>query len=181
MAKDKRRENAEMLDPNRFKMAQSMSVVPGGPMNNNPQNVVNVGNNPGSMSGVNQYPYGDSGLANDPRLGSNGVYPQPNTGQPQTFPSGRGYNGQPFGTQQQPPAQAEEMLEGARLGMQAQQKGLNTSQFMGMIGQPAQPAPGGSVPSPQQTPMTMPLQGMQSAEQAPSQGKGMNMKSGKRG
>ena len=54
-------DNARMLDPHRFKVAKDMAVMPGGPMNNNPMNVVNVDallealwNQP--------FPYGDSGL-----------------------------------------------------------------------------------------------------------------------
>ena len=38
---DKREENARMLDPDRFKIAKDMSYMPGGPMMNNPMNVVN--------------------------------------------------------------------------------------------------------------------------------------------
>ena len=53
--------NAKMLDPQRFQIAKNMSVVPGGPMNNNPMNVTSVGSQPSSMTGINQYPYADSG------------------------------------------------------------------------------------------------------------------------
>ena len=31
--------NAQMLDPMRFKVAKNMSLLPGGPQNNNPMNV----------------------------------------------------------------------------------------------------------------------------------------------
>ena len=55
-------DNARMLDPQRFKVAKDMAVMPGGPMNNNPMNVSSVDTNAGSFSGVNQFPYGDSGL-----------------------------------------------------------------------------------------------------------------------
>ena len=30
-----KKDNAMQMDPNRFKIAKNMSVVPGGPMNNN--------------------------------------------------------------------------------------------------------------------------------------------------
>ena len=63
------------MDPNRFNLAKNMSVVPGGPMNNNPMNVTSIGNQPGSMSGMNQFPYGDSGLTNDNRMGANILNP----------------------------------------------------------------------------------------------------------
>ena len=41
MAKSKE-DNARMLDPQRFQVAKSMAVMPGGPMNNNPMNVGSV-------------------------------------------------------------------------------------------------------------------------------------------
>ena len=34
-----KKENAQILDPMRFKIAQQNAVVPGGPQNNNPMNV----------------------------------------------------------------------------------------------------------------------------------------------
>ena len=60
MSKQKK-DNAMQLDPDRFKVAQSMSTVPGGPMNNYP---VAQGDfvQKSSLSGVNTFPYGDSGL-----------------------------------------------------------------------------------------------------------------------
>lgn len=175
---DKREENARMLDPDRFKIAKSMSHIPGGPMNNNPMNVTGLGNQSGSFSGINQFPYGDSGLENDGRVGANGVYPMQNSGQPQQFANGQRLNSAaPYGLQNQPDSKAEEAFEGARLGMEAQDRGLNTSQYMGIVGLPAQPAPGGVIPSQQQTQTTLGLQGSQSAEVPP---KGMDMRSGKR-
>ena len=42
-------------------MAKNMAVMPGGPMNNNPMNVTGWVNQPGALSGVNEFPYGDSG------------------------------------------------------------------------------------------------------------------------
>ena len=33
----KKQQNAMQMDPQRFQMAKNMSVVPGGPMNNNPE------------------------------------------------------------------------------------------------------------------------------------------------
>ena len=90
-----KKDNAVSLDPNRFKMAKNMSAVPGGPMNNNPMNVTSVGGQPGSMSGVNQFPYGDSGLANDGRMGADILNPTmvPNSGLQQNMPLGQGQNG----------------------------------------------------------------------------------------
>ena len=40
--------NANMLDPNRFKIAKNMTVMPGGPENNNPMNVTDNASPPGS-------------------------------------------------------------------------------------------------------------------------------------
>ena len=95
-----KKENAAAMDPNRFKMAKNMSVVPGGPMNNNPMNVTSVGAQPGSMTGVNQFPYGDSGLANAPQMGADILNPMmvQNSGLQQNMPMGRGQNSvAPFG------------------------------------------------------------------------------------
>ena len=88
---DKRESNARMLDPQRFEIAKQMSVMPGGPMMNNPMNVTNTTPQPGSMTGVNQYPYGDSGLENDSRMGSIG--PSLNSGMQQNLVRGTGYQG----------------------------------------------------------------------------------------
>ncbi len=88
---DKREQNARMLDPQRFQIAKDMSYMPGGPMMNNPMNVTNVAPQLGSMDGVNQYPYGDSGIAMDTRMGA--VGPSPNSGMPQNMVRGTGMNG----------------------------------------------------------------------------------------
>ena len=72
----KKQEQAAAMDPNRFKIAKNMTTMPGGPMNNNPMNVTSVGAQPGSMSGVNQFPYGDSGLANAPQMGADILNPR---------------------------------------------------------------------------------------------------------
>ena len=111
------------MDPNRFNLAKNMSVVPGGPMNNNPMNVTSVGNQPGSMSGVNQYPYGDSGLANDNRMGANVLNPL------NVAPSQMS----PIPMNPQPSPGMADQLESARLGMTAAQKGV-TANAMGMAG-----------------------------------------------
>tara|TARA_R100001015_G_C4600948_1_gene155879 strand:+ start:166 stop:684 length:519 start_codon:yes stop_codon:yes gene_type:complete len=122
MANSKMSKAMEM-DPNRFNLAKNMSVVPGGPMNNNPMNVTSVGNQPGSMSGINQYPYGDSGLANDTRMGANILNPlNVMPSQMSAIPN----NPQPS------PGMADQ-LESARLGMSASQKGV-IANAMGMAG-----------------------------------------------
>ena len=111
------------MDPNRFNLAKNMSVVPGGPMNNNPMNVTSIGNQPGSMSGVNQYPYGDSGLANDNRMGANVLNPM------NIAPSQKS----PIPMNPQPSPAMADQLESARLGLNASQKGV-VANAMGMAG-----------------------------------------------
>ena len=135
-----RKDNAMQMDPNRFKIAKNMSVVPGGPMNNNPMNVTSVGGQPGSMSGVNQFPYGDSGLANDGRMGADILNPTmvPNSGLQQNMPLGQGQNGMaPYGMQQQPQGNAQEPMEGMRQAQDAANRGLQANPFLGMTGSPA--------------------------------------------
>jgi len=179
-------QNARMLDPERFKIAKNMSVVPGGPMNNNGMNVTSVGDQRGSFTGVNQFPYGDSGLENDGRMGANMLNPLnvQNSGLQQNFPLGRGANQMaPYGMQPQPDTSGVSMapdgMESGRLATEAQNRGLPGIGAMGMQGMPATPAPGafpGAFPG-SSGPEMMP--GMPSAEQAA--GKGINMKTGKRG
>ena len=150
-----KQDNAQMLDPNRFKVAKNMAVMPGGPMNNNPMNVTGVGGQPSSMSGVNEYPYGDSGMAAPPQLGADVLNPYnvQNSGIGSGV-MGQGLNRQePYGMQNQPSPNAEEPMEGMRLGQTSMQNGLNTSQFMGPTGSAAlmpgaldPTIPGGSSP-----------------------------------
>lgn len=171
-------DNARMLDPKRFKVAKDMAVMPGGPMNNNPMNVGNVDTTAGSFSGINLFPYGDSGMENAVQLGTNSVFPQQPSGLAQQSVVGTGNNRfAPYGQQPQPPAEQADQFETMRLGGEAKAKGLSPSP-MGMIGMPSQPAPGGSLPSPQQSAGTMGLQGTPNAEVPPSGG--TNMRSGKR-
>ena len=175
-------DNAKMLDPNRFKIAKEMTVLPGGPMMNNPMNVTNINPQVGAMDGINQYPYGDSGIANDPRLGA--VFPQQNSGIENNKPFGTGYNANQYGAQMQPTSSAADPLESMRLMEEANGRGL-VSGPMGMVGQsPMQdtstlqaPLSGGGVPSPQQTDQVLGLQGVPSTEMPTG---GVNMKSGKR-
>ena len=136
---NKKESNARMLDPDRFKIAKDMSYMPGGPMMNNPMNVTNVAPQLGSMDGVNQYPYGDSGIERDSRMGA--VGPSANSQKPQNMVSGTGYNGQSYNTQQQTSGAAHEPMVGVRLGQDAMNRGLPANQFMGVIGQPT-PLPG---------------------------------------
>ena len=129
--------NAKMLDPKRFEIAKNMSVVPGGPMNNNPMNVTGVGAQPSSVSGMNQYPYADSG-DRFPQMGADILNPMnvKNSGIGNR-PMGQGMNAQPYGLQNQPPAAAEEQLEGMRQAQEGAKRGLMTNDFMGLTGNQA--------------------------------------------
>jgi len=179
-----KKNNAMMLDPNRFKIAQQNALLPGGPQNNNPMNVTGLGNQPASFNGVSQHPYGDTGNVY-PQMGADAVNPMQvgPSGLQQNFPLGRQMNNMPFGMQQQPDTSGVSMapdgMESGRLAQQAQARGLPGVGALGMQGLPATPAPGafpGAFPG-SNGPSLMP--GMPSAEQAA--GQGINMKTGKRG
>ena len=179
MAKSKM-DNAMNLDPQRFQIAQSMSYMPGAPqgMMNNPMNVTSISPQPGSMDGVNRFPYGDSGLVNDQRLGG-GVFPATPTGMPQNMTRGAGFQGMiPYGQQQQPTPSAADAMEGMRLGEYAMQKGINP----GVMGPTAigemQTLPAGAPPLPQQTPHVLGLQGMPSTDGMAGSGGGMSVDGG---
>ena len=164
MAKGKK-EQAMMLDPNRFKIAQQNAVMPGGPPNqqNNPMNITSLGPQSASPNGISQHPYGDTGN-NYPQMGANVLNPVgvERSKLPQNAPVGVGKNQQPFGMQNQPSPNAEEPMEGMRLGMDAMNRGLNSSQFMGPTGSaalmpgaldptiPGSSAPLGALPTTQQ-------------------------------
>jgi len=160
---DPREENARMLDPQRFQIAKEMSYMPGGPMMNNPMNVTNMSPQLGSMDGVNQYPYGDSGVEMDSRMGA--VGPSQNSGMPQNLVMGTGFNrNTPYNAQQQPQSAAQEPMEGMRLGQDAMTRGLNANQFMGMMGQ-STPLPGNpTMMQGAQTNATLGLVGFQNLE-----------------
>jgi len=160
---DKREQNARMLDPQRFQIAKEMSYMPGGPMMNNPMNVTNVSPQIGSMDGVNQYPYGDSGIELDSRMGA--VGPSANSQKPQNQVTGTGFNAAvAYNTQQQPSGAAQEPMEGVRLGQDAMSRGLPANQFMGIIGQPT-PLPGNpTMMQGSQTDATLGLVGFQNLD-----------------
>ena len=166
MANKDKMSNAVNLDPDRFKIAQSMSYMPGAPgaMNNNPMNVTSISPQPGSMEGVNRFPYGDSGLANDARMGG-GVFPAMASGMPQNMTRGTGYNGMvPYGMQQQPQPAAADAMESMRLGETSMQKQLMAG-AMGPIGSGEMAVvPGGAGPLPQQTSHVLGLQGLPSTD-----------------
>jgi hypothetical protein len=166
-----KQQNAQVLDPLRFKIAQQNAVLPGGPQNNNPMNVTGVGQQPASSSGMSQHPYGDTANMY-PQMGADILNPMSvgPSGLQQNFPIGQRLNAQvPFGLQQQPNTAGvstmTDEMESGRLAQEALKNGLNPGR-MGMTGMPAQPAPGafpGAFPGSSGPPI---MQGMQSAEMA---------------
>jgi len=143
-------QNAMMLDPQRFQVAKMLSVVPGGPSNNNPQNGI-VATDPT----INPSPYGDMGTVSQPINPM--IPPSPQLQQiGQGAVSGRKLNKIPYNLQQQPPAEAADQFETNRLNQKAAQSGIMPNSPMGAVGNPA-PMPGASGMIPQQTPATMPL------------------------
>jgi len=147
MKKTKSQENSIRLDPNREKIAKQMAYIPGGPPNvqmNNPENVTSYGSQSSSLSGVNENPYRDGGVVNDPRLGANSINPMgmPPSGLQQSFPmAGRGLNTAPYGAVPTSPAEfgnspAWEGMEGSRYAHR-RDKELPTHPALGMTGMPA--------------------------------------------
>ena len=174
---NKKESNANMLDPNRFKIAKNMSVIPGGPENNNPMNVTDNASSAIQSASI----YGDYSQ-NYAQMGTGMVNPMATgpSGLQQNFPMGQRNNAVPFGLQQQPDTAGASMdtdgMEAGRQAQAAQQRGLYAGP-MGMMGQPAVPGGfPGQMPGTSGPPM---MQGMPSAEQAA--GKGMNTRTGKRG
>lgn len=173
---NEREQRVTELDPNRTKVAQSMVTHAGAPLMNNPQNAISDPQ-PSSMSGVNQSPYGDIGRISPEQMG--GVYAHGTSQVPQQNTFGQGLNAwAPYGQQPQPPSSKAEDLGAA----QANVRNPGPPSWMGMIGQQATTAPG-ALPGEMsgQSPNSLGLQGMQSAEAAVGmKPKGMNTKSGKR-
>jgi hypothetical protein len=114
-----------------------MSVVPGGPQNNNPMNVTDNASPQIQAKSI----YGDFDQ-NYPQMGTSMINPMAvgPSGLQQNMPVMRGKNAQaPYGMQQQPDASGKspmsDMMEASRLGMNIQ-KGLPQG-FMGYQGMPA--------------------------------------------
>ena len=172
--------NANILDPNRFKIAKSMAVIPGGPENNNPMNVTDNASPPIQAASI----YGDM-MQQYPQMGAGMLNPMMinNSGLPQNAPLGRGANQLPYGMQPQPDtagvSMAPDGMESGRLAQSAQMRGLPGVGALGMQGLPATPAPGAFPGEMQGTSGPPLMQGMPSAEQAA--GNGINMRTGKRG
>ena len=170
-----KKENANILDPNRFKIAKQNAVIPGGPENNNPMNVTDNASPPIQSQSIygdyaQQYPQMGTGMVNPMMVGPSGLQ--------QNYPLGQGMNQVPFGMQNQPDTSGVSMapdgMESGRLAQEVQQRGVPAGP-MGYQGMPAIP---GNMPD-NPTFSGPPLgQGMPSAEFAAG---GMNTKTGKRG
>ena len=139
---NKKEQNSRALDPMRHQIAKNMSVVPGGPENNNPMNVTDNASPAIQAKSI----YGDFDQ-NDPQMGTSMVNPMAvgPSGLQQNMPMMRGKNAQaPYGMQQQPDSSGKspmsDMMEASRLGMNIQ-KGLPQG-FMGYQGMPAMQIPG---------------------------------------
>ena len=139
---NKKEQNSRALDPMRHQIAKNMSVVPGGPQNNNPMNVTDNASPAIQAKSIygdfdENYPQMGTGMINPMAVGPSGLQ--------QNMPMMRGKNAQaPYGMQQQPDASGKspmsDMMEASRLGMNIQ-KGLPQG-FMGYQGMPAMQIPG---------------------------------------
>ena len=139
---NKKEQNSRALDPMRHQIAKNMSVMPGGPQNNNPMNVTDNASPPIQAKSI----YGDFDQ-NYPQMGTSMINPMAvgPSGLQQNMPMMRGKNAQaPYGMQQQPDASGKspmsDMMEASRLGMNIQE-GLPQG-FMGYQGMPAMQIPG---------------------------------------
>ena len=164
MAKSKAQENAMALDPQRQMIAKNMSVLPGGPENNNPMNVTDNASPPIQATSI----YGDY-AQNYAQMGTGIVNPMAikPSGLQQNFPAGRGNNPAPYGLQQQPDTSAiapvTDAMESGRISSEVNARGL-PSNAMGFAG--AGPLPAAVDPQfPGNGPMLM--QGNPSAEMVP--------------
>ena len=182
MAKSKAQQNAMMLDPQRQMIAKNMSVLPGGPENNNPMNVTDNSSPPINGTSIygdyaQQYPQMGTGMINPMNVGPSGLQ--------QNFPMGQGQNAMsPYGMQQQPDTSANapvtDMMESNRIAGEVGMRGL-PSNAMGFAGMG--PIPGAMDPQMPGTSGPMLMQGNPSAEMVPGstpQKVGQKKKGGKK-
>jgi hypothetical protein len=140
---NKKEQNSRALDPMRHQIAKNMSVMPGGPQNNNPMNVTDNASPPIQAKSI----YGDFDQ-NYPQMGTSMINPMGigPSGLQQNMPMGRGKNAEaPYGMQPQPDVRpivpTTDVMESTRLTMGVQE-GLPKG-AMGYQGLPAIP---GGVP-----------------------------------
>ena len=137
----KTQQNSMLLDPSREKIAKNMTVLPGGPENNNPMNVTSIADSQVTAESIygdykQNYPQMGAGIINPGQIGHSGL--------PGTFPkTQRGFNQTPYGMQGQPDSSGNspvwDGMEGTRLADYGKAQGLPVAQ-MGLIGGP--PIPG---------------------------------------
>jgi len=136
---NKKEQNSRALDPMRHQIAKNMSVMPGGPQNNNPMNVTDNASPAIQAKSI----YGDFDQ-NYPQMGTSMINPMGvgPSGLQQNMPVGRGKNAQaPYGMQPQPDVRpivpTTDVMESTRLTMGVQE-GLPKG-AMGYQGMPAIP------------------------------------------
>ena len=136
---NKKEQNSRALDPMRHQIAKNMSVMPGGPQNNNPMNVTDNASPSIQAKSI----YGDFDQ-NYPQMGTSMINPMGvgPSGLQQNMPVGRGKNAQaPYGMQPQPDVRpvvpTTDVMESTRLTMGVQE-GLPKG-AMGYQGMPAIP------------------------------------------
>ena len=139
MARSKAQQNAMALDPQRQMIAKNMSVLPGGPQNNNPMNVTDNASPAIQSTSIygdysQNYPQMGTGIINPMQVGPSGLQ--------QSMPVGRGKNSQaPYGMQPQPDVRpvvpTTDVMESTRLTMGVQE-GLPRG-AMGYQGMPVIP------------------------------------------
>ena len=138
MAKGKAQENAMLLDPNRQRIAKDMSVMPGGPENNNPMNVTDIDSTPIGGTSI----YGDY-RQQYPQMGTAPLNPfqVPNSKVRGGNAMGQKLNAGPYGMQMQPDVNGNspmaDMMEASRLAMRADP--MLPRSNMGLAGSPAVP------------------------------------------
>jgi len=143
MAKSKAQQNSMALDPQRQMIAKNMSVMPGGPQNNNPMNVTDNASPPINATSIygdyaQSYPQMGTGMINPMGVGPSGLQ--------QNFPMGRGKNAQaPYNMQPQPDTRpvvpTTDVMESTRLTM-----GIQEGLPKGAMGYQGMPAIPGGVP-----------------------------------
>jgi hypothetical protein len=118
----KKEQNARMLDPNRFKIAQSNAVMPGGPQNNNPMNITDFSSpavEADSIYGDHRQSYAQMGVAMVNPMMVPPTMQRPRQEMPQPSPN------------------AQEPMEGMRMAQDASNRGLLANSFLGLTGSPA--------------------------------------------
>ena len=140
--KNKAKENSMLLDPNRQRIAKDMSVMPGGPENNNPMNVTDIQSPPINSTSIygdytQQYPQMGDGMVNPNRVKNSFV--------PGYMAPGQRLNAN-YGRVQQPDMNGNspmaDMMESSRLAMRADP--MLPRSNMGLAGSAA--IPGGLPP-----------------------------------